>query len=216
VPAPTAVFASDQNKVRRLMWAQMLNDVEMCHSFLSFQIFVLLFLLLLVGSYTLIERFRRRDQKDLYSTEDDELKVYRISLLFCIFSFAVAIGSAFLLPLSIISNEVLLLYPNSYYVQWLNSSLIQGLWNHVFLCSNLAIFVLLPFAYLFSESSGFLGHKKGIVPRLYETSVVFVLLIFVVIGLIYVLLAVFYPERSSFLSMLSKLRFYFVMLQGFY
>jgi len=67
--------------------------------------------------------------------------------------------------------------------------------------------VFLPFAYLFSESSGFLGHKKGIVPRLYETSVVFVLLIFVVIGLIYVLLAVFYPERSSFLTMLSKLSF---------
>lgn len=164
-------------------------------------------MLLLVASYTLIERFRRRDREDLYSTEDDELKVYRISLLFCIFSFAVALGSSFLLPLSIVSNEVLLLYPSSYYVQWLNSSLIQGLWNHVFLFSNLAIFVFLPFAYLFSESSGFLGHKKGIVPRLYETSVVFVLLIFVVIGLIYVLLAVFYPERSGFLSMLSKLRF---------
>lgn len=177
---------------------------------LSFQIFVLLFLLLLVGSYTLIERFRRRDREDLYSTDDDELKVYRISLLFCIFSFAVALGSSFLLPLSIISNEVLLLYPNSYYVQWLNSSLIQGLWNHVFLFSNLAIFVLLPFAYLFSESSGFLGHKKGVVPRLYETSVVFVLLIFVVIGLIYVLLAVLYPERSSFLSMLSKFTLWFI------
>lgn len=150
------------------------------------------------------------DREDLYSMEDDELKVYRISLLFCIFSFAVAIGSSFLLPLSIISNEVLLLYPNSYYVMWLNESLIQGLWNHVFLFSNLAIFVLLPFAYLFSESSGFLGHKKGLVPRLYETSVVFVLLIFVVIGLIYVLLAVFYPERSSFLSMLSEFQTGFV------
>lgn len=91
-----------------------------------FQIFLLLFLLLLTGSYALIERFRRRDREDLYSTEDDEMKVYRISLWFCIFSFAVAIGSALLLPISIASNEVLLLYPNSYYVQWLNSSLIQG------------------------------------------------------------------------------------------
>lgn len=169
----------------------------------SLQIFVLLFLMLLVGSYTLIERFRRRDREDLYSTEDDELKVYRISLLFCIFSFAVAIGSTFLLPISIISNEVLLLYPNSYYVKWLNSSLIQGLWNFVFLFSNLAIFILLPFAYLFSESTGFLGHKKGIIPRLYETFVVFSLLTVIVIGLIYVLLALF-SEKSSFLSILSK------------
>ncbi|CAG9805579.1 unnamed protein product [Chironomus riparius] len=165
-------------------------------------IFVLLFLLLMAGSYILIERFRRRDREDLYSTEDDELKVYRISLLFCIFSFATALGSAFLLPVSIISNEVLLLYPNSYYVQWLNSSLIQGLWNFVFLFSNLAIFILLPFAYLFSESTGFLGHKKGIIPRLYETFIVFSLLTVIVIGLVYVLLAVF-SEKSSFLSMLN-------------
>lgn len=44
----------------------------------------------------------------------------------CTFSLAVAIGAALLLPVSIASNEVLLLYPNSYYVKWLNSSLIQG------------------------------------------------------------------------------------------
>ena len=159
---------------------------------------------MLTGSYALIERFRRRDQEDLYSTDDDEVKVYRISLLFCVFSFAVAIGSAFLLPLSIISNEVLLHYPNSYYVKWLNSSLVQGLWNHVFLFSNLAIFILLPFSYLFSESSGFLGHRKGIIARFYETIVVFILLTIIGIGLIYVLLAVFYPERISFLSVFSK------------
>lgn len=165
-------------------------------------IFVLLFLLLLVGSYTLIERFRRRDREDLYSTEDDELKVYRISLLFCVFSLAVAIGSACLVPISIVSNEVLLLYPNSYYVQWLNSSLIQGLWNFVFLFSNMAIFILLPFAYLFSESTGFLGHKKGIIPRLYETFVVFSLLTVIIIGLVYVMLALF-TEKNNFLSILN-------------
>lgn len=152
----------------------------------------------------IVERFRRRDQEDLYSSDDDELKVYRISLLFCIFSFAVAIGSSFLLPLSIISNEVLLHYPDSYYIKWLNDSLIQGLWNHVFLLANVAIFILLPFAYLFSESSGFLGHKKGVFSRVYETLVVFALLIFVVIGLIYVLLAAFNPEKRAFLSMFSE------------
>lgn len=48
------------------------------------------------------------------------------SLWLCTFSMAVAIGAVLLLPLSIASNEVLLLYPHSYYVKWLNSSLIQG------------------------------------------------------------------------------------------
>jgi hypothetical protein len=54
------------------------------------------------------------------------------SLWLCTFSLAVSVGSALLLPISILSNEILLYYPNSYYVKWLNSSLIQGtvtLWD---------------------------------------------------------------------------------------
>ena len=35
-----------------------------------------------------------------------------------------------------------------------------GLWNMIFLCSNLSLFVGLPFAYLFTESEGFPGSKK--------------------------------------------------------
>lgn len=153
---------------------------------------------------------------------------------------AIAVGAALLLPVSIASNEVLLLYPNSYYVKWLNSSLIQGklvwcfspfgkqwmdrieneccviiyylpsplyiagLWNHVFLFSNLSLFVFLPFAYLFTESTGFSGHKKGVIARAYETFTVFSLLAFVVLGLTYVLSAVMDPEKIGFLSLLSK------------
>lgn len=116
----------------------------------------------------------------------------------CTFSLAVAVGASLLLPVSIASNEVLLMYPNSYYVKWLNSSLIQGLWNHVFLFSNLSLFVLLPFAYLFSESSEFSGHKKGIISRAYETFTVLSLLAFVVMGLTYVISALLDPERSGF------------------
>lgn len=48
------------------------------------------------------------------------------SLWMCCFSLAVSLGAALLLPVSIISNEVLLLYPSSFYMQWLNSSLIHG------------------------------------------------------------------------------------------
>ncbi|CRK86156.1 CLUMA_CG000218, isoform A [Clunio marinus] len=134
-------------------------------------IFVLIFLLLLAGSYVLIERFRRRDREDIYSTDDDELTVYRITLLFCIFSFSIAIGSIFLLPISIMSNE--------------------------------AIFLLLPFAYLFSESSGFIGYKKGIISRLYETLIVFALVILLVVGFIYIILSLIDPERCRLFSLLS-------------
>ncbi|XP_067641684.1 protein Lilipod isoform X2 [Eurosta solidaginis] len=166
-------------------------------------IFLLLLMLLYLGSYALILRFRRKDRDDLFSTDEDEVLVYRISSWLCTFSLAIAVGAALLLPVSIASNEVLLLYPSSYYVKWLNSSLIQGLWNHVFLFSNLSLFVFLPFAYLFTESTGFVGHKKGIIARAYETFTVFSLLATVVLGITYVLSAVMDPEKIGFLSLLN-------------
>lgn len=41
-------------------------------------IFMLLFLLLYLGSYALIIRFRRRDREDLFANDEDEFTVYRI------------------------------------------------------------------------------------------------------------------------------------------
>lgn len=39
-------------------------------------------------------------------------------------------------------------------------SLFSGLWNLVFLFSNLSLVFLMPFAYFFTESEGFAGSKK--------------------------------------------------------
>ncbi|XP_068630945.1 protein Lilipod [Battus philenor] len=165
-------------------------------------IFLLLFILLYLFSFMLIEKFRRRDSEDYFTADEDEVKVYRISLWLCTFALAVSLGSALLLPVSIVSNEVLILYPNSYYVKWLNSSLIQGLWNHVFLFSNLSLFVFLPFAYLFSESSGFPG-CRGLRGRVYETFIVLALLGVVMLGLAYVISAWLEGDRSSIDALLN-------------
>lgn len=165
-------------------------------------IFLLLFILLYLISFTLIEKFRRRDSEDYFTADEDEVKVYRISLWLCTFALAVSLGSALLLPVSIVSNEVLILYPNSYYVKWLNSSLIQGLWNHVFLFSNLSLFVFLPFAYLFSESSGFPG-CRGLKGRVYETFIVLALLGIAMLGLAYVISAWIEGDRSGVDALLN-------------
>lgn len=63
--------------------------------------------------------------------------------------------------------------------------------------------MFLPFAYLFTESTGFVGHKKGIIARAYETFTVFSLLATVVLGITYVLSAVMDPDKIGFLSLLS-------------
>ncbi|VDH92944.1 Hypothetical predicted protein, partial [Mytilus galloprovincialis] len=123
-------------------------------------IFLLLFILLYVSSYVVLCYFKRKtDNDEMYAGEEDAI-VFRISLWLCTFTLAVSAGAALLLPISIVSNEVLLLYPKSYYVKWLNSSLIHGLWNHVFLFSNLTLFIFMPFGYLFTESEGFVGSRK--------------------------------------------------------
>ncbi|KAJ4432358.1 hypothetical protein ANN_20977 [Periplaneta americana] len=185
----------------------------MCFLFIfHFQIFLLLLLLLYMSSYAIIRKFRRQDREDYFSTDEDEVTVYRISLWLCTFSLAVSVGSALLLPFSILSNEILLYYPNSYYVKWLNSSLIQGLWNHVFLFSNLSLFVLLPFAYLFTESEGFTGYRKGLMARVYETFIVLCLLAVVVLGMTYVMSALIDKEQSNIHTLLMCTPLGFVRL----
>ncbi|KAK8771336.1 hypothetical protein V5799_025413 [Amblyomma americanum] len=119
----------------------------------------LFFVVLYVFAYVLISKFKKK-KDDYFADDDEDAVVYRISLWMCCFSLAVSLGAALLLPVSIISNEVLLLYPSSFYMQWLNSSLIHGLWNEIFLFSNVSIFILLPFAYLFTESEGLPGSRR--------------------------------------------------------
>lgn len=41
-----------------------------------------------------------------------------------------------------------------------------GLWNLVFLFSNISLVFLMPFAYFFTESEGFVGSKKVIMNAL--------------------------------------------------
>ncbi|KYB25110.1 Protein LMBR1L-like Protein [Tribolium castaneum] len=175
-------------------------------------IFLLLFLLLYLLSFALLGRFKRKGREDYYSTDEDEVTVYRISTWLCTFSLAVSIGAVLLLPISIISNEVLIIYPNSYYIKWLNSSLIQGLWNYIFLFSNLSLFVLLPFAYLFTESEGFFGHRKGLMARVYETFTVLGLLGLVVLGMTYVISALIDKDKSSFQTLLNLWSYYLPFL----
>nr|XP_015199922.1 PREDICTED: limb region 1 homolog-like protein [Lepisosteus oculatus] len=71
-------------------------------------------------------------------------------------------------------------------MQWLNGSLIHGLWNLVYLFSNLSLIFLMPFAYFFTESEGFVGSKKGVMARVYETAVVLLLLTLLVLGILWV------------------------------
>ncbi|XP_057321036.1 protein Lilipod isoform X4 [Microplitis mediator] len=175
-------------------------------------IFLLLYFLLYISSYLLIAKCYRKDRDYYCTVDEDEATVHKISLWLCTAVLAVSLGATLLLPVSIISNEILIIYPDSHYVQWLNSSLIQGLWNHVFLFSNLSLFVFLPFAYFFTESEGFVGNKKGVMSRVYETVVVLCLIGILILGLAYVLLGLTDYHESSFFTMLNLWRYYVLFM----
>lgn len=145
---------------------------------------VLLFVCLYMVSYLILTHFRKAAE---FVTDDSEdATVNKIALWLCTFTLSVAVCAVLLLPISILSNEVLLTFPQSYYMQWLNGSLIHGLWNLVFLFSNLSLVFLMPFAYFFTESEGFAGSKKGVMARVYEAVVLLLLLALLVLGIVWV------------------------------
>ncbi|KAG7255793.1 hypothetical protein CRUP_012676 [Coryphaenoides rupestris] len=71
-----------------------------------------------------------------------------------------------------------------------------GLWNLVFLSSNLSLVFLMPFAYFFIESEGFAGSKKGVMARVYEAVVLLVLLVLLVVGMVWVASAMLHHHMA--------------------
>uniref|UniRef100_A0A3Q3C3L7 Limb development membrane protein 1 n=1 Tax=Haplochromis burtoni TaxID=8153 RepID=A0A3Q3C3L7_HAPBU len=163
-----------------------------------FQICFLLFAVLYIVSYFIITRYKRKSGKCCAKCE----------LYLCTFTLAVSGGAVSLLPFSIISNEILLSFPQNYYIQWLNGSLIHGLWNLVSLFSNLCLFVLMPFAYFFLESEGFAGSKKGIKARILETFVMLFLLALLILGIVWVASALIDNDAASMESLYDLWEFY--------
>ncbi|XP_064223692.1 limb region 1 protein homolog isoform X2 [Aotus nancymaae] len=157
----------------------------------------LLFAILYVVSYFIITRYKRKSDEQ----EDEDAIVNRISLFLSTFTLAVSAGAVLLLPFSIISNEILLSFPQNYYIQWLNGSLIHGLWNLASLFSNLCLFVLMPFAFFFLESEGFAGLKKGIRARILETLVMLLLLALLILGIVWVASALIDNDAASMESL---------------
>uniref|UniRef100_A0A7M4ED14 Limb development membrane protein 1 n=1 Tax=Crocodylus porosus TaxID=8502 RepID=A0A7M4ED14_CROPO len=170
----------------------------------EYTICFLLFAILYIVSYFIITRYKRKADEQ----EDEDAIVNRISLFLSTFTLAVSAGAVLLLPFSIISNEILLSFPQNYYIQWLNGSLIHGLWNLASLFSNLCLFVLMPFAFFFLESEGFAGLKKGIQARILETVVMLILLALLILGIVWVASALIDNDAASMESLYDLWEFY--------
>uniref|UniRef100_A0A8D0DGM6 Limb development membrane protein 1-like n=1 Tax=Sander lucioperca TaxID=283035 RepID=A0A8D0DGM6_SANLU len=162
---------TDDVSVREQLFHNRVRETIIC---------VLLFTCLYMVSYLILTHFKKTAEFVTGEFLDFD------KLWLCTFTLSVAVCAVLLLPISILSNEVLLTFPQSYYMQWLNGSLIHGLWNLVFLFSNLSLVFLMPFAYFFTESEGFAGSRKGVMARVYEAVVLLLLLALLVLGIVWV------------------------------
>ena len=173
---------------------------------------------LYAGAYAFLSLLKKNDGQDdpdeFVPVSWEDAIVYQVSFGICAFALAVSAGSALLLPISSISNEILHHYPSSWYIQWLNASLIHGIWNLIFVLSNASLFLGLPFAYLFCESEGlhFLGTRRGLAARAKETILTLVLLSFVIMGMMYILAALIDWDQDSFDRLISTFLFYPLLL----
>ena len=70
--------------------------------------------------------------------------------------------------------------------------------------SNLCLFVLLPFAYLFCESEGLFGYKKGLLARAKETLLTLLLLSMVIMGMVYIITALIDWDQDSLDRLISE------------
>ncbi|XP_051627431.1 protein LMBR1L isoform X1 [Manacus candei] len=215
-----APLEQDALAVREQLFHERVRECIIC---------ALLFASLYILCHFIITHFKKHT--DFTAVHDDEdAAVNRIALGLCTFTLAVALGAVLLLPFSIISNEVLLSFPHNYYIQWLSGSLVHGLWNLIFLFSNLSLVFLMPFAYFFTESEGFAGSKKvggpvdappvpipgstltplpqGIMARVYETSVVLLLLTLLVLGMVWVASAIVGNDAASRQSLYDLWEYY--------
>ncbi|KAK2502623.1 hypothetical protein MC885_009482, partial [Smutsia gigantea] len=166
----------------------------------------LLFATLYILCHIALTHFKK--PAEFTTVDDEDATVNKIVLELCTFTLAVALGAVLLLPFSILSNEVLLLLPRNYYIQWLNGSLIHGLWNLVFLFSNLSLIFLMPFAYFFTESEGFAGSRRGVLGRVYETVVILMLLTLLVLGIVWVASAIVDNDKTSRESLYDLWEYY--------
>lgn len=141
-------------------------------------IYFITIILLYTLSCALISHFSK--QREDFRLDIEEYRTYKISTWMCAFTLAISIAAFLLLPVSITTKEIS--WIDDAKTKW---SLLDGMWSYVFLFSNLSLFILLPFAYFFTESEGFSGSRRGMLSRLRETCVLLIIAAILLLGLTY-------------------------------
>lgn len=181
--------------IREQQFHNLIREILIC-------LFIYCFLYLI--AFFTIKYLRKSKETDEYVIDYEDAVADRVRICICTFALATCFGAVLLLPMSIVASEVIKLAPQSIYWKWLNSSLLHGLWNLIFLFSNLSLFIFLPFAHLFVESIGLPGSKRGIKSRFIETLIIILFIVIILVGFSYVISAILDTDNAKLQSLLSK------------
>jgi len=91
-------------------------------------------------------------QNERIPRDRDEKIIQRFAQHFSTLGFTLAIFFTFLLPFSMLANEILLLDPDAWYLRWLSPTMISILWTCIIYGRKFALFLFLPFSYFWLET----------------------------------------------------------------
>ncbi|CAH8537624.1 unnamed protein product [Heterobilharzia americana] len=158
----------------------------------------LLFTIFFLIAHIALQYFLTRTEYESKLSRAERL-AHQLVLGICTFTLTIGLTSYSLLPFTIITNEILVIFPHSYYVQWLNSELIQDLILLIDIGSKISCLTL-PFSYFLLTSQGFLRKSYSSFASRLADSLVMVLFFYILcFGTIW-----------SLSSFVSALNYYFL------
>eukprot|EP01117_Protostelium_nocturnum_P007586 TRINITY_DN2717_c0_g1_i3.p1 TRINITY_DN2717_c0_g1~~TRINITY_DN2717_c0_g1_i3.p1 ORF type:complete len:421 (+),score=143.85 TRINITY_DN2717_c0_g1_i3:206-1468(+) len=143
------------------------------------------------------------DDSELDDESNDEVLPFSL----CMISASVFAAELLLVPLTIISHQLLTIYTKNWYLRWLRRDLISHFWDAIFFMNIISLLVMLPFAHLYEEAVGFgqtnlqkLGYKRrSLLGRLYETAFELMLFIVLLCGIAYLLYCIVGEDDTNYL-----------------
>ena len=105
-----------------------------------------------------------RQKKDETFASKDDISVHSYVVGICAVTITLSVIMVLMLPLSIIANEILILFPDCYYVQWINAGLLHNFFVFVKISFKGAC-VLIPFGFFFLPSHSMYRGSKAVYPR---------------------------------------------------
>lgn len=126
----------------------------------------LLFAFFFTLAHLILQYFLSKSESESKSSRADKI-AYQIVLGICTFTLTIGFIACSLLPFSIVANEILVLFPHSYYIQWLNTDLVQDLALVINLGTKISC-ILLPLSYFLLISQGFHDNSNALSSRILE------------------------------------------------